>query len=246
MYQHLECNNYSMVKSNNTKQSKADQPVKKRKGRPKKKASNLNSPTKHIEKDERKGRGRPRKNAQYRKPNQLSLELAKSINENQTFANTVEKDWQRDDAEEYKPETTYKKMMGYNQKVNEEMRENYEASQGLYLNNNETFVKTRRSRGLMRDEISRADPTIEERLIKIEQMISCLGVMVLALHKKPLKKNKKEMIDGFIRKGFNAGTAQTIMENMLNDTNLFEKTRKNSINFAMEGSMMSGQGSIKQ
>ena len=80
----------------------------------------------------------------------------------------------------------------------------------------------------------------------MEQMISALGMMVFALHKKTVNKDKKGIIDDFIRQGFNPQTASVVQSNLFRDVNYFEKTRKNSVHMTFEGSMISAQNSVKQ
>jgi hypothetical protein len=234
-----------MAKSINPKQGKPDTAVKKKKGRPKKRASKLSSPTKQIEKETRKGRGRPRKDANQRKPSSSILALNESIHAENPM--TSLRDWKKDDNEEYVPENLFAAPLGQRGlKGMEEMREKFEVMPDVYDAPHESLVKTRRSQRLMiREETERKEQTIEDRLSNLENMISSIGMMVFALHKKTVNKSKKDMIDDYIRKGFNADTAVHIKESLMRDVNYFDKTRKSSVTINMEGSMLSVQNSVK-
>ena len=233
-----------MGKTINSNKGKAETPARKKKGRPKKKPAKLDSPTKQIEKEERKGRGRPRKNPIARKPNPAILALNDNIHLNQ--ATLTESKWLSEEAHTFPLDSGFgvpHSLKGA--RLADEARDQAQMDRPGYAQNPEGSGKSRRNQRMLREEREKKQVAIEERLRNMETMMSCLGMMVFALHKKTVNKGKKDMIDDYIRRGFNAGTAVMIQEQMMRDVNHFEKTRKNSVTLNMEGSMMSGQNSVK-
>lgn len=211
-------------------------PVKKVKGRAKN-SSGLTS--KMIKKEERK-RGRPRKNMQIRKNEVTQLPNIARIHQNppkESFPHPQT----NEDSEAFVPFDL--PIKGHH--FNEEIREQKEIYDDLKYNNMGRSVLTRRDHRSMKKETWPNALSNEERMTNIEEMISCLGMMVFALHKKTVNKDKKQVIDEHIRRGFNAETARLIKESMLRDSNYFEKTRRNSIHYPNE-SMGVVQGSVKQ
>ena len=229
-----------MAKSNNTKQNKSDHVVKKKKGRPKKKTSKLNSPSKHIEKEEKKGRGRPRKNPIQKKiTDPMQTSIINKIHEN-NYSQDFGRSHLYEDTDVYRPDQNAAFHLPSSRgRLEEEILVKREYIEKL------SKIKTRRSQRLAREE-SNKSLTTEERLRNIEEMVSSLGMMVLALHKKTVNKVKKNMVDDWIRKGYNAETARSIKENMYRDQTYFEKTRKNSSHFMGNESLISEQRSVKQ
>lgn len=229
-----------MPKSSGVKHGKADVPGKKKKGRPKKKASKLNSPSRKIEKEERKGRGRPRKNPPKPCVEPLGIEGMRR-GPQQLFGRGLV----NDDNDEFVPRPTFQEP-GLGKLLDEEALEQREALEDVRANKLESHVMTRRSLRSMTIKEERARvPGIEERISRLEEMLQCLGMMVLAQHKKTVNKDKKQMIDEHIRRGYNVETARVIRENMLRDPNYFDKTRRNSVHYANE-SQLSLVGSMKQ
>ena len=228
-----------MAKSNNAKTPKLEAANKKKKGRPKKKTSKLNSPTKMIEKKERK-RGRPPKASLQKKSDLSQLPLISDMHMDKVFLKE-----RQDDS--FDPRQNFAEPVHHRKhKLNEEYLENFEALRDIQDNQVQTSILTRRSKRLRQEDDFGKLGGIYKRFEHLEQMMSALGMMVFALHKKTVNKDKKGIIDDFIRKGFNYQTAKVIETNLLRDVNYFEKTRKNSVHLNFEGSMISAQGSIKQ
>lgn len=231
-----------MGKSNTSKHGKSDAPVKKKKGRPKKKTSKLNSPSRQIEKEERK-RGRPRKNTQSRKTDPAQLTSINRIHQN-SFTKPFPHPQPNEDNEAFVPTTSFDLPIK-GQLLNEELREEREMYEEIKNNNIERNVMTRRDLRSMKKEAWPRALSMEERMSQMEEMISSLGMMIFALHKKNVNKDKKLMIDEHIRSGYNIDTARVIRENLTRDPNYFDKTRRNSIHYPNE-SMAATQGSVKQ
>ena len=236
-----------MGKSNNAKPLKSEHPIKKKKGRPKKKTSKLNSPTKNIEKEERKGRGRPRKTAAYKKSDSLKIPMMKDVPNDIIFVKDIFKKVKNETDEPFQQEHNFSVPLGKrNNKINNELLEKNETLRYLQGTQVQKNVLTRRGMRMKIEEEALEKNVILQKFEQIEEMLSCLGMMVFALHKKTVNKDKKTIIDDYIRQGFNSQTAEVIKTNLLKDVNYFEKTRKNSVHVNIEGSMISGQGSVKQ
>ena len=228
-----------MGKSNNPKTIKVEGGNKKKKGRPKKKTSKLNSPTKAIEKKERK-RGRPSKASLQKKSDLSHLPLIADVHLDKQFMKEKQD-------ESFDPQQNFSvPVPNRKQKLNEEYLENYEALRDIQDNQVQTSILTRRSKRLKQEDDSVKLGNLYKRFDQMEQMISALGMMVFALHKKTVNKDKKGIIDDFIRQGFNPQTASVVQSNLFRDVNYFEKTRKNSVHMTFEGSMISAQNSVKQ
>jgi hypothetical protein len=233
-----------MAKSSNNKQNKSDILTKRKKGRPKKKTSKMNSPTKHIEKEKIK-RGRPRKHPIERKPDTLQTSIINHIHDNNLRKELHHNSY--DENEIYRPEHSTFHQPGSGRRLDEETLEQKEMIENIWNKTNESTVKTRRSQRLMaRDDQGGRNLTIDERLTNIEEMMSSLGMMILGLHKKTVNKDKKIKLDELIRRGFTVETARTIKENLFRDSNFFDKVRRGSIHYTGNDSMISAQGSVKQ
>ena len=234
-----------MPKSNTNKQNKSDNVPKRKKGRPKKKTSKLNSPTKHIEKEKMK-RGRPRKTPIEKKPDAMQTSIINQIHDN-VYRKDSNGNMQFDDSGMYRPEQSAIHQPGSGRRLDEEALEQREMIENMWNKTNDSKVMTRRSQRLMgRDEPYNKHLSLEERMNNLEEMLSSIGMMVIALHKKTVNKPKKSRFDELIRLGFNVETARTIKKNLLNDNNYFDKVRKSSFHHTGNESMISAQGSVKQ